>query len=287
MSEHHTPSRASTGSAPQICLAGACALPQTCQSSHLNICDTSDVGPLVVLQIWDSSARTVCYRGMFRAKDYSFQQVAPQFSALLRSSPIRPELYYYWWRAQSAAYIMRPNASTRNEMAARKRRMFEGERIRQGTISVHVRHGDKGEESELVEDGAYLRVAQELHDAQGNLTLADTERLKQQIFLSTEDARTVEAFDARVEWDVQYVSVTRAAVADKTTLERTHEIGPYEDMLNSLLNLDLALQCNAFVGTLSSNWCRLIDELRATVRCKAHVPYMDAQQEGPPYDVNW
>lgn len=58
-------------------------------------------------------------------------------------------------------------------------------------------------------------------------------------------------------------------------------------MLNSLLHLDLALQCDSFVGTLSSNWCRLIDELRSTVRCKAHVPYLDAQQDSLPYDVDW
>jgi hypothetical protein len=62
---------------------------------------------------------------------------------------------------------------------------------------------------------------------------------------------------------------------------------PYEEVLNSLLHLDLALQCDGFVGTLSSNWCRLIDELRSTVRCKAHAPYVDAQQGSLPYDVDW
>ena len=276
-----------------MCSADARAWPLSYRLSTLTICDTSEVMAVVLfVQIRDSSARTVCFRGAFWAKDYSFQQVAPQFSALLRASPVRPELYYYWWRAQSAAYIVRPNAATRNEIAARRRRMFGGERIRPGTISVHVRHGDKGEETELVEDGVYLRVAQELRHAQGNLTLADTERLRQQIFLSTEDPQTVATFDAQPEWDVQSVSLMRGAPADMTALEQTREImhtmmDPYEDMLNSLLNLDLALQCDAYVGTLSSNWCRLIDELRSTVRCKAHVPYMDAQQGAPPYDVNW
>ena len=33
-------------------------------------------------------------------------------------------------------------------------------------------------------------------------------------------------------------------------------------MLFGLLNLLLALEADFFVGTLSSNWCRLIDELR-------------------------
>ena len=66
-----------------------------------------------------------------------------------------------------------------------------------------------------------------------------------------------------------------------------YALSPYEEVLNSLLHLDLALQCDGFVGTLSSNWCRLIDELRSTVRCKAHAPYLDAQQDSLPYDVDW
>jgi hypothetical protein len=53
------------------------------------------------------------------------------------------------------------------------------------------------------------------------------------------------------------------------------------------VNLDLALQCDAWIGTLSSNWCRLIDELRSTARCKAQGIYLDAQQDNPPGDLNW
>ncbi len=56
----------------------------------------------------------------------------------------------------------------------------------------------------------------------------------------------------------------------KSTLFYVAQIGGYEEMLNSLVNLDLALECDAWVGTLSSNWCRLIDELRATVRYANH-----------------
>ena len=215
------------------------------------------------------------------------QAVPPQLKSLLRASPIRPDRWYYWWRAQSAAYIVRPNARLRNEIKARKRRAFAGERIRPGTISVHVRHGDKYVESALVEDGVYLSVAEKMYEAQQNLSsVARTERLRQQIFLSTEDPVTVEAFNAAAEWDVQATDVMREASAT-STLAHAAAIGPYEEVLNSLMNLDLALQGDGFVGTLSSNWCRLIDELRATVRCKAHAPYLDAQQDQLPYDVDW
>lgn len=215
------------------------------------------------------------------------QAVPRQFKALLGASPIRPDRWYYWWRAQSAAYIVRPNARSRNEIEAHKRRAFAGERIQPGTISVHVRHGDKYVESALVEDGVYLRVAEDMYQAQQNLSsVAQTERLRPRIFLSTEDPQTVTAFNAAAEWDVQVTDVVREASVT-STLAHAATIGPYEEMLNSLMSLDLALQSDGFVGTLSSNWCRLIDELRATVRCKAHAPYLDAQQNQSPYDVDW
>ena len=94
------------------------------------------------------------------------QAVPPQLKSLLEASPISPNRWYYWWRAQSASYIVRPNARTRNEIAARKRRIFAGERVWPGTISVHVRHGDKIVESALVEDRVYLKVVEDMRKAQ-------------------------------------------------------------------------------------------------------------------------
>jgi hypothetical protein len=48
-----------------------------------------------------------------------------------------------------------------------------------------------------------------------------------------------------------------------------------EEMLDCLLNLDLAISCDGFVGSFYSNWARLIEELRATVRCNAHKVLVD------------
>ena len=132
------------------------------------------------------------------------QAVPPHFKELLKASPIIPERWYYWWRAQSAAYVVRPNARTRNEIAARRRRFFAREAIRPGTLSVHVRHGEKFRETAPVDDGVYLQAAAAAAEAQRNAThFAETERLRRRIFLTTEDPQTVEAFRAEVEWDVQ------------------------------------------------------------------------------------
>ena len=46
------------------------------------------------------------------------------------------------------------------------------------------------------------------------------------------------------------------------------------------MNLELALEADAWVCTLSSNWCRLIDELRMTVGMKASKPYLSLSTHG-------
>ena len=50
------------------------------------------------------------------------------------------------------------------------------------------------------------------------------------------------------------------------------------EYLSMLLNLDLSLDCSSWVCTLRSNWCIIIDELRATVANKANLAQIDLNQ---------
>ena len=50
--------------------------------------------------------------------------------------------------------------------------------------------------------------------------------------------------------------------------------------LTAFMNLELALEADAWVCALSSNWCRLIDELRMTVGMKASKPYLSMSRSG-------
>ena len=43
------------------------------------------------------------------------------------------------------------------------------------------------------------------------------------------------------------------------------------EYLSMLLNLEYSLKCDAFIGTLASNSCRLVDEMRCTVGTYVHV----------------
>ena len=48
-------------------------------------------------------------------------------------------------------------------------------------------------------------------------------------------------------------------------------------MLNGLLNLQLAVMCDGWVCTLTSNWCQLIDSLRSTVAEKSASLFVDIE----------
>ena len=68
---------------------------------------------------------------------------------------IRPELYYYWWRAQSATYLVRPNERTLREIEARKALVYPQGRVPSGAVSVHARRGDKWTETATTSDEQY------------------------------------------------------------------------------------------------------------------------------------
>lgn len=108
--------------------------------------------------------------------------------------------------------------------------------------------------------------------------------LKRRIFLSTEDPDAISFFSKLTNWTVLWTNVTRVPrnpdITDPNTALNNFasRFGWDEEFINSLLNLDVALECDGFVGHLGSHWNRLIDELRSTVRCQYNRVYVDVVQ---------
>lgn len=125
-------------------------------------------------------------------------------------------------------------------------------------------------EARILPDTAFLCHAEALIALQ-------PARLLRTVYLSTEDDETLAFFSAVTNLSVTSTNVSRshAAVA---IVQGAQALGIDTELADSLVSLTYALQCDAFVGDLSSNWVRLIDELRSTVRCKAHVPFIDPSQ---------
>ena len=183
----------------------------------------------------------------------------------------------YWWRAHGVSYLVRPNQRTLQELAHIRQQRFRG-KIARGTVSIHVRHGDKFRDSvPPVPDRVYREVAEALINSSGGSLLP-------KYFLSTEDPETIAYFQGTVRQNVQYVQLHRdnhAGGSPMTVPDASRE------MLYALLNLDLALECDAWICILASMWCTLIDRLRATVRCKATGHDRDAHSTLEGLAHNW
>ncbi|GLI60264.1 hypothetical protein VaNZ11_002354 [Volvox africanus] len=205
-----------------------------------------------------------------------------RFLSRLKTTPLDPAKYYYWWRAQSVTYMLRLRPEILQDLEQRRKRFLSGPTPAPGCISVHVRHGDKGVEATVFEDRVYDETA-------AKVRALDPTYFMDQLFVSTEDPDTIDYFVNKTKWHTGYTSgVPRKPDRNKANLAYMADIGYYEEMLNSLLNLDLAMECWAFVGSIYSNWVRLIDELRATIRCKANAVFADVHYQNPhEMDVNW
>lgn len=177
------------------------------------------------------------------------------FHDLLAKSHIKRDRWYYWWRAQAVAYIVRPNERTLGEIARRRAahlRTVSGGKFKSaavppqvGSISVHVRHGDKIIEGVLAPDVDYDKSADIIANASmcyghGTYDVAPfvapgssngggggsmnrsaianysgcgaapvRRHLSRHIVLTTEDPGSVAYFSAQARWTVTYADVPR------------------------------------------------------------------------------
>ena len=105
------------------------------------------------------------------------------------------------------------------------------------------------------------------------------------IYLSTEDPETIDVFanlsNFNPPWEVFWQEDDREPYRVRSTAPFHESVaeqrGWHKEVVSALSNLDLNLQCQGFVAQLSSNWARVIDELRSTVRCKANRPFLDVE----------
>jgi hypothetical protein len=176
----------------------------------------------------------------------------------------RGEEILYWWRAQSAGYLARLNAGTMASVRARRRREPA---VPAGTISAHIRHGDKHREMRLVEPAVYMEAAERLAQLQPLSFGART------YFVTSDSAsaiNTSRALASRGGWAFVASDIPRGR--DGFVMKEWKAATANTSMHDHLLQLLMALEADAWVGTRGSNWNRLIDELRCVWVDKcAHV----------------
>ncbi|KFX96324.1 hypothetical protein V490_03402 [Pseudogymnoascus sp. VKM F-3557] len=225
-------------------------------------------------------------------------QVPPVFEAALRSiqPDITSEMLKYWWRAQAAAFIMRLN----KKASARMKELRLGTDTKQlgiqwdvdgqpqdvdfpfpmpeGTISMHVRHGDKGSEMRLVPFNDYVVRAEKF-------TAENPLGSWKRAFLSTEDPNVIEQMKSmarltpfsysgsNARWTWYWSGIPRLNTSPETQLR---EFGNRTDLtIKWLLQLVMAIECDVFVGTRGSGWNRLIDSLRCVWLPSCKQPFLE------------
>eukprot|EP01001_Neometanema_parovale_P009387 NODE_562_length_2319_cov_114.519581_g534_i0.p1 GENE.NODE_562_length_2319_cov_114.519581_g534_i0~~NODE_562_length_2319_cov_114.519581_g534_i0.p1 ORF type:complete len:700 (-),score=69.86 NODE_562_length_2319_cov_114.519581_g534_i0:135-2234(-) len=200
---------------------------------------------------------TNCTRSMYNAKDVMYVKRPDE---LIRSVASQRRHGQWtnkpraWLMAQLVAYLMRPNKITSQYLVRERKALLpEGITRLRPMVSVHVRHGDKFLENAPVPFPTFVKAAEEVRMR----VLPDA----RDMWLSTEDPDVVASANALTRWDVHYTNFPRV-VGGVGPVQLAMRFGRRRMTLHSLLNLWMAAEGDAFVGSLSSNWCRLIHELR-------------------------
>ena len=212
--------------------------------------------------------------------------IPSRFLPLVDCSRIPPQFQYYWWRAISTAYIVRPNEYSIAWMKSHEMKDFEDHADK--AIGVYVRRGDKEIEMRIVPVSEYTDSIAMLWK-KGYLKQG-SDSSKKNVFLASEDSGVIKETDEwsqkhSSEYFMKYTNVfDRAGLyAEKSHGERlkfmNQERHHSEEYLNMMLQVHYLLRSTAWVCTMSSNFCRVIDEMRATVGGKADHPYVDLSIE--------
>lgn len=174
---------------------------------------------------------------------------------------------YNFWRSNIMAHMLRPKTDFVNTTLMPSILRVFGHEIPHPLLSVYVRHGDKHLESRLHPTEAYidaiLCIRRRLgirHVYIGSDNASALVQMKSQL---TKVGITIYLNDAVDR------SIANGVLGAATDGARQAYIGQA-----ALQDLFLSIQGDVFLGTLNSNWCRIIDELRLAFR-KTFFPYID------------
>jgi hypothetical protein len=219
--------------------------------------------------------------------------IPPQLAHILHCSPFDRSKYRYWWRSLAIAYMMRPNEPTRQLLLQhRQDKEMAFDKEKEQCVSVYVRRGDKHLEMKIIEDeGVFFETAKQL---MGHLTTTSgVPEEPGNMFIGSEDPGVLDraiAWGEKNKWNIKYsnlfdrhqVTTGLNATQQEEARKKNAFVHNEWEYFSMILNIDAHIRCSAFVCTHRSNYCRVIDELRATVGHKANKQYADFTCGNPP-----
>eukprot|EP00924_Labyrinthula_sp_SR-Ha-C_P007121 snap_masked-scaffold_8-processed-gene-9.31-mRNA-1 protein AED:1.00 eAED:1.00 QI:0/0/0/0/1/1/3/0/376 len=211
---------------------------------------------------------------LFNYESYSLsqQQQAARNGGIWNLQWFIPEKYVHngalWFRSHLLHYYLQPSVNFLKRIEAVVDSI--GLDLNKQCLAMHIRRGDKlsdinMKDSEFPGLNEYIQAANEIK----RLHAPDLK----QVFVSTEDQRALDELKslAQNNFKVFYTQNKRQNLSNffgrpeevisiKDRIKRGLDDG-YEQLDIAFLNLFIARDCNYFIGTLSSNWGRLVLEL--------------------------
>jgi len=198
----------------------------------------------------------------------------------------------YWWRAQGVGFLMRLNDQTVEELSEMRKNSnlhyMSGNQnvpfpLPSGTINAHIRHGDKFKEMTLVPSEHYARAFASMISNMPN-------SFSRVLFVSSDDGDAIETCREMTEnrnMVFIYSRLNRMKGGHSVSEWDRIQAGTQRNMiLSHILQLTMALESDAYIGTRSSNWNRLIDELRCVWVDKCQFSFVEVG--GPVADnLDW
>ena len=180
-------------------------------------------------------------------------KLAPFFiTHFFKNSKIHSDAKWYW-RIQGATFITRLNERTVNWIREYEKENCKGCK-NEYDISTHIRHGDKGSEMKLIDADVYKEAIKIITSLgmKKNYT----------VYVNADDQESVDVIHT-LPYDVASFNQSR------------HNYGVIQNKdeknvgLISFANLYNQIRADHSVGTIHSNWCQLIYELKLTVGMKS------------------
>jgi hypothetical protein len=214
----------------------------------------------------------------------NFHGIIPDIfkNALLSKIPsMTEEEKKYWWRGQSVGFLMRLNDISVSEISSMRKNIdlnyMSGGQLAPfplpiGTIHAHIRHGDKYKETSLVPSEKYVRAFQSMIQQMPN-------SFSRVFFVSSDDAKALEICkDLTENLKMSYIYTKLDRMHGGHDEEKWNKSKPGSQqrvVLGYILQLLMALESDAWIGTRASNINRLIDELRCVWVDKCHSMYVE------------
>lgn len=187
---------------------------------------------------------------------------------------------FHWYRAQLVFYLMRFRSETLIHAQCVVAQHFEPSSVdlHHPYIAIYVRRSDKVKNKEMSQ--AYtLKQYFDLFDAHARRANIRT------VYINSEDQQVFDEFaqinrEKRGYYKLLSIKAARNVIYAK--LIRMTRAQRRNVVLEFLSDLFIEANADLHVGTLTSNWCRLVDEIRLVLG--KTIPYYTPENQ---YLMNW